>query len=77
MKKLVNTFIFSLLLVSVVLAEDYQSNKDRESTKKCEKVCVQWEERRDCRPDPVFPDRQICALYKVCTKYEERCREEK
>jgi hypothetical protein len=75
MKKLVVMFTFFLLLSGVALAED--ENKQSESTKKCEKVCVQWEERRDCRPDPVFPGKQICASYKVCTKYEEKCSEDK
>ncbi|WP_028841074.1 hypothetical protein [Thermodesulfobacterium hveragerdense] len=68
-------FILSFVLVSNFgWAEDNQSNKTSGSnSKKCEKVCVKWEERRDCRPDPVFPDRQICALYKVCAQYEEKC----
>jgi len=52
MKKLVVIFTFFPLLSGIALAED--ENKQSESTKKCEKVCVQWEERRFCQPDPVF-----------------------
>jgi hypothetical protein len=33
-------------------------------------TCKRYEERRDCRPDPVNPGRQICASYKVCVEYE-------
>jgi len=29
-------------------------------------TCKRYEERRDCRPNPVIPGEQICALYRVC-----------
>ncbi|WP_299239230.1 hypothetical protein [Sulfurihydrogenibium sp.] len=81
MKKLVVMFTFFPLLSGIALAED--ENKQSECTKKCEKVCVQWEERRDCLPDPdpvlqrdlVF--QQICGVYKTCVKYEEICIEDR
>jgi hypothetical protein len=75
MKKLVVMFAFFPLLSGIALAED--ENKQSESTKKCEKVCVQWEERRFCQPDPVFPGKQICGVYETCVKSEEKCSEDR
>lgn len=76
MKKLLFIILSFVLLGSFVWAEDNQSKKDNNdsNSKKCEQVCVQWEKRKDCRKDPVFPDRKICAVYEVCTKYEEKCK---
>ena len=70
MKKLLLILISTMfLLVSNNTFADTQNTEKRE----CTQVCVKWEERRDCRPDPINPGKQICAVYHVCVQYEEKC----
>lgn len=75
MKKFLFIFFFAIGSFSA-WAENNQEKKDNSDSdsKNCEKVCIKWEEKRDCRPNPIFPEKQICAVYKVCTQYEEKCK---
>lgn len=75
MKKLCKLGFIGLVFILNNVAVSFSHAEDN-STKKCEKKCVRYEERKDCQPDPVFPERKICASYKVCVEYEEICKDD-
>lgn len=70
MKKLLSAVCIVGLLLSFT---SVFANQDEQKGKECTKECIRWEEKRDCRPDPVQPGKQICATYKVCVEYQEKC----
>ncbi|QER42509.1 hypothetical protein F1847_07030 [Thermodesulfobacterium sp. TA1] len=73
MKKTVLVLSFLVFFMSNLWATDIQNKESTTSNENCEKVCKKWEERRFCQPDPVFPGKKICGVYKVCVEWEEVC----
>lgn len=72
-----------LLFTGIAIAQAYdydasgsKANSEKDKEKVCEKVCVKYEEKRDCSRSFIDPSgREICALYKVCVEYKEVCKD--
>lgn len=67
------TLIFIPTFYLITVASSSENKQKDENTRECKKICVKWEERRDCRPNPIPGGTPICASYKVCVEWKEEC----